>query len=615
MELQRILCQQEIRTVFQPIVSLVDGSIFGYEALSRGPVGSPLESPVLLFNRADQEGMTWELEYTCRRLAIERFASFKSPTHLFLNVNPHVIDTPRFREGMTEEYLASQDLSASRVIIELTEQAIVSNTPEFLSLLDYYKGQGFRLAVDDVGAGYSGLTLICHIKPQFLKLDMALVRHLHRDVFKQQMVKNIVNFAKATQISVIAEGIEEPAELLAVLELGVEYGQGFLFAKPQPIIPRIPDDLVEYLRSAQQQRVSRVQRYPVNTRVGSLARAIPPCPPSMLVSELEKRFIDDEGLLGVPIVKEGIPVGLVMRDKLFTQLGRRYGYSLFHHRTVDIVMDTHPMAVESYLPLEEVAQIAARRQGTRLYDHVLVTLQGSYTGVVTVRDLLESLARQGIQNATQANPLTGLPGNPMIQGEIERVISGPEAYAILYLDLDNFKAYNDTYGFDRGDAILRFFADLLRRTFLQPALPEPFVGHLGGDDFIVVVHGLIPEAILDQLIRDFDTNVPQYYEDEDRQRGFVYAINRKGEEDIFPLISLSVAVLTSKDGPFDSYPIVAKRVSEIKQVCKLERGSCYRYDLRGNDSITEMSPDQWALSTLPPHMTPRGVGVAPDYFY
>ncbi|HEY3417476.1 MAG TPA: diguanylate cyclase, partial [Armatimonadota bacterium] len=380
--------------------------------------------------------------------------------------------------------------------------------------------------------------------------------------------------------ALIAEGIEEPAELLTLLELGVEYGQGFLFAKPQPTLPTISGDLIEYLRAAYQRRLYHSKQYPVNMRIGNLARAEHPCMPSVTVAELELHFKKDEALLGIPVVDEGQPVGLVMREKLFMHLGQQYGFSLFHNRPIENIMDRAPLIVDSHAPLEEVAQLAMARTDARLYDHIIVTLNCAYSGVVTIRDLLESLAKQGIQQAMQANPLTNLPGNTMIQSEVELLIASQGDFTFLYLDIDNFKAYNDVYGFARGDAVLQFLADLLRTTFLQPEIQEPFIGHLGGDDFIVVTHDRLSKTVLIQLLADFDLAVPEYYDDADRQRGSISAINRTGSEEAFPLMTLSVAIVTEQNGPFENYRGLVKRATEVKQICKKDRKSCYHFDRR-----------------------------------
>jgi diguanylate cyclase (GGDEF)-like protein len=579
-EFRALLRNGGVNTVFQPIISLCDGAVLGYEALSRGKAGSALESPRVLFAIAEELGMTWELEYACRRMAIGRFAAFASDALLFLNVDPHVMQDPEFTDEMTRVQLSEHGIPAAGVVFELTEQAAIANHREFTAILEHYKAKGFRLAVDDAGSGYSGLNLICHVKPHFLKMDMNLVRNIHRDAFKQQLLKFTVDFAKATGISLIAEGIEQEAELLTILDLGVEYGQGFLFAHPQPELIGPHEEWVQRLCAGQHRRLENKLRHIVSAKVGDSCHAMQPYDPSTQCHQIETLFAQDESVMAVPIARDNRPVGLVMREKLYGRLGRQYGYSLFHNRPITTIMDPTPLIVDFNDSLEAVAQAAMQRPASTLYDHIIVTVQGAYFGLISVRDLLERITEQGIKYAQYSNPLTGLPGNIMIQREIERIIHSCEQFAVLYFDLDHFKAYNDAYGFDRGDEVLKLTAGLLQETFIPTDDGTPFVGHLGGDDFFVVLTGQLDTTILEECIRNFDARIVTYYDDIHREQGFLYAVNRRGDPERFPFISVSIAVVTEQNGPFQSYHELAKCASEVKQQCKMVAGSCYLHDRR-----------------------------------
>jgi diguanylate cyclase (GGDEF)-like protein len=185
-----------------------------------------------------------------------------------------------------------------------------------------------------------------------------------------------------------------------------------------------------------------------------------------------------------------------------------------------------------------------------------------------------------VNNAQQANPLTGLPGNAVIQYQIEHVLNSGKEFSVLYLDLDNFKAYNDVYGFDRGDAILQFLAELIQSALSNIDIEDSFIGHLGGDDFVAVLNQRIDQTVLDNLLLAFDARILEYYDEEDRQRGYIYTTNRRGNYEKFPFISLSIAVVTEDNGVFDGYHSVAKRASDVKKRCKAVAGSCYFFDRR-----------------------------------
>ena len=178
-----------------------------------------------------------------------------------------------------------------------------------------------------------------------------------------------------------------------------------------------------------------------------------------------------------------------------------------------------------------------------------------------------------------ANP-TSMPGNVMIQQEIESMLGNGDPFTVLYLDLDNIKAYNDVYGFDRGDEVLVFTAELLQEAFPPQPIADPFIGHIGGDDFVVVIPTACPDARLHALLDDFDRRIRRHYSEVHRQQGQIEAVNRRGEVEQFPFISLSIAVITAENGPFENYHEVAKRATEVKKACKMTRGSCAVRDRR-----------------------------------
>jgi len=578
-ELRRILHERVIRTCFQPIVSLRDGVVLGYEALSRGPAGTALESPVALFALADEHGMGWELDHLCRTLAIERFAGTEADKLLFLNVDPYTIQDPRSTARMKNEPL-SPAIPVGNIIFELTENGAIANYGDFCQLLDVYKIQGIRVAVDDAGAGYSGWNLLCQIKPAFVKIDGAIVRDIHRDAFKQQMMKVMVDFTRATNTTLIAEGIETESELLTLLELGVEYGQGYYLCMPKPELAAPPPELVEQLRASQKRRLQKRLEHAGLVRIGDCCESHQAYPASDKIGNIQHQFTTAPELRGVTIVDKNIPVGLVMRDTLFSLLGQRYGYSLYENRSVSSIMDSNALIVDFNEPLEVVAQAATSRGLQRLYDNIIVTLNGHYFGMVTIITLLERITEQSVNFATYSNPLTGLPGNVMIERVVEHVLHQNADFSVLYLDLDNFKAYNDTLGFERGDGILRFTADLLRETFPTEVFPGAFIGHIGGDDFVVVLESLVPEEILKDLLQRFDSKVLSYYDEQQITDGYIVALNRRGEVESFPFISISIAVVTSENGPLANYQELARRTTEVKKVCKATRGSCVYFDRR-----------------------------------
>ena len=143
-----VLNNKLIETVFQPIVSLRDGSVYGYEALSRGPRNTDMYYPTVLFDCAEEYGKTWELEQLCRMKAIETVHCLNTRFRLFLNVNPRIIHDEKFKQGFTKEYLAQNGINPEDVIFEITERGVISNVSDFIDTIDNYKNQNYRIAIE-----------------------------------------------------------------------------------------------------------------------------------------------------------------------------------------------------------------------------------------------------------------------------------------------------------------------------------------------------------------------------------------------------------------------------------------------------------------------------------
>ena len=178
------------------------------------------------------------------------------------------------------------------------------------------------------------------------------------------------------------------------------------------------------------------------------------------------------------------------------------------------------------------------------------------------------------------SPLTGLPGNVQIHAELKKRILRKEPFCVLYLDLDNFKAYNDVYGFLKGDQIIEFTADTIIRCVHESGMEDSFIGHIGGDDFVAIVSGLNCEKLCQNILAYFDANVKRYFTDEDLEKGYIEVANRKGIIEQFPLTSLSIAVVVADVGRFGNILEIGEVGAQVKHAAKSVMGSSYAVDRR-----------------------------------
>ncbi|WP_242950706.1 GGDEF domain-containing protein [Clostridium grantii] len=568
-ELNNILDNSLVTTVFQPIISLKNGIVLGYEALSRGPKGSLLESPEELFSTARHYNKSWELESLCRITALKTAKNYNLDKFLFLNVDPSIINDEKFNKGFTKEYLISNNISPNLIIFEITEKTLIQDYISFSNTIKNYKNQGYEIALDDFGAGYSGLKTLYEIKPHFVKIDMDLIRNIHKDAFKITLLKSLITFANSSNIKIIAEGIECKEELMTLIKLGVHYGQGFYIKRPSPLLET---DIFEMRNFISNYNLKESLGIKKKYHIGEIATKESPLSPNtqcMRVQEVLKKSPSQ----GVCILDNMVPVGLIMKNMIDEKFAAKYGYSVFSGRPISLLMDKNPLIVDFNTPLDEVSSLAMSRDSHSIYDCVIVTKNNHYYGLVTIKNLLLYSTELEKNRAKDLNPLTGLPGNKLIEECLSNLNNNRQC-SVLYLDLDNFKSFNDTYGFRKGDEILKLTSNLIKNQLIKLSNDEYFIGHIGGDDFICVIYENKDKTMsfCTDLLLEFDTNIVNFFSEEDIKKGFFYSLDRAGNTKEYKLTSLSIAGL---NGSFEglNHSTLSKELSLIKKEAKMINGS------------------------------------------
>lgn len=565
-----VLEKKQIWTVFQPIVSLRDGCVLGYEALSRGPENSPMHSPAELFKYAEKEDKLWELEYLCRLKAIETVYELNKSMKLFLNVNPRIINDKKFKQGFTKEYLDQYRISPEDIVFEITEKGLVHNASEFIRTVDHYKEQFYKIAVDDAGAGYSGLNLISDIHPHYIKLDMNLIRDVHKDNTKQALLKGFLEFANVTNTHLIAEGIETKEELLKLIEIGIHYGQGFFLKRPDSIPGELSHEVTALVKDTNMKKNQIMERTAAGLYIGNISTNQRTLSKNILIGQVYEMMEEDRSLSALIVTEEAQAIGLVTRAELYRHLSGQYGFGLYAKKPIERIMERNFLMVDFRESIEMVSKKAMNRELEQLYDIITINRGEEYYGVVSVKDLLEKTIQVEVNNAKHINPLSELPGNIMIENKLEECISSQDDKSILYFDLDNFKAYNDVYGFENGDRFIKCFAGLLKKIITEEG---DFIGHIGGDDFVAVVGSHFAKDVCCKLIEEFDSVKCDYYNKNDLDRGYITTKNRHGTEEDFPLLSVSIGGVSAKK--YDTIYKMSENIALLKKICKQLPGSNY----------------------------------------
>lgn len=249
--MQELILQEDLRVLFQPIVNLTSMRSLGYEALARGPLGTVFESPIVLFRTAEETDLMFELDRLCRKRALHYARELDKDKKLFINILPVTIRDPEFKEKGLEQFIQESGLDPNNIVFEVSEQQAIENFAIFKDESKLYAEMGFSIAIDDVGTGYSNFQSLVELKPQYIKLDISLIKDLHLNPVKQEIVRSMVGIGRAIHADLIAEGVEAVEEAQVLIDLGVVFAQGYLFAKPA--YP-FPDIFIPALRTAKQKR-------------------------------------------------------------------------------------------------------------------------------------------------------------------------------------------------------------------------------------------------------------------------------------------------------------------------------------------------------------------------
>lgn len=575
-EFNKILANGSITSLFQPIIDLKTGEVFGYESLSRGPEHTYFFSPLTLLKFAEDQNKLWELEQLFRIKALQKAQKMPPNVLLFLNVDPNVIKSANFRKGFTKDFSMENGIVPDSIVFEITERTAIQDYKGFKQVLEYYTEQGYMIAIDDVGAGYSGLKTILETHPHFLKIDMDLIRNIHQDSFKQEMIKALVDISKTTHIKLIAEGIESKEELRTLVALGVHGGQGYYLHRPAKEFAEPPDEVREIIINSNHIS-NNYNNYSADYHyVHNILKEVQSFYPETPCLQIQE-FFNNHQAFGVCICENGYPIGTIMKSTLNSAMAKQYGYAIYANRPVSLLMNRNPLIVDYYTSIQHVAKQAMERSDKEVYDDIIVTRGNKYIGMVSMKNLLEYAINYERNYARELNPLTSLPGNMIINRVLQDTITYGNNACICYVDLDNFKAYNDIYGFENGDKIIQFTAETVKG-IVKKALPiNSFIGHIGGDDFIFVIEGAIDQynMICSKIIHTFNDEILKYFDDCDRVNEYMETEDRTGNIYQVPLTSLSIAGIYGEFRKMINPERLSQHMAVIKKRVKKLKGSNY----------------------------------------
>lgn len=482
---------------FQPIVSAASpAKVFAYECLLRGrDEEGKTVPPGMIFEAARGAELLFQVDRAARLTAIRDASAHEVTTPIFINFNPTSIYDPAFCLKTTIAAIKEAGIAPDRIVFEVVESDAVSDPDHLLNIVRFYRQQGFRIALDDLGAGYGSLNLLTSLKPDFVKFDRELIRGVDLDPYKQKVFVKLVEMARDLGIHTLAEGIETEGEYRWLAEQGVEYLQGYFFARPAsppPLPAPVLSDaaLPRFLTSV----AAETGTIPLSLELGldsealqgvldSLHEQVAVIDPSGKILMVNHAW-QQAGLEG------GMPEGTRFTGVNYLDICRAASYegledAVDSYRGIRDVLDGVSASFSFEYPCDTP-------QGRRWFLMNATPFSRRSGGAVILHmDITGRKAQEAkIHRLAHYDELTGAANRRRFYEEAQRVLAEAERellpFSLLYLDLDDFKGVNDRYGHACGDELLRHVSARLQGLTREGDLLARF----GGDEFVLLLRGV-----------------------------------------------------------------------------------------------------------------------------
>jgi diguanylate cyclase (GGDEF)-like protein len=605
--LQRAMDDDELFLCYQPKMAINGRDIVGMEALVRWQrPGHGIVPPDKFIPVAEENGLivrlgTWVLREACRQNKAWQNAGLPKLS-VAVNLSARQLRDNAF-VPLVLQILAETGMDPHYLELELTESALMGDASDTVYKLLRLKELGISISVDDFGTGYSSLSYLKHLPIDTIKVDRSFVRDIVNDPDDAAIVDAIVAMAHALNLNVIAEGVETREQLEFLRQRKCQQAQGYYFARPldarqfeafltQGMISgdvsvstpersscTIEPAAVSCLdESVQSETGSIPGSSPVTAEyIGDISIPVVPAHPADNLAAVLKRFQSDPELKVLPVVDNSGTVGIINRSTFLEDhvIGMNgFAFHINHSKKMRDLMIPVKLEFETNVSIREVARIIQSQELEVRVDNIIVSLKGNYHGVVDVNRFISAITDINLTLAKGANPLTGLPGNESIQREINQRIESNEGFDIAYVDIDNFKPFNDYYGFQRGDVVIKTIGEIISGVIATSGADfSSFCGHIGGDDFIIITGAHHAEYISAQVIKALETQLPVFHGGQDFSAGGYSAVNRKGDLETFGLLSISIGIVNTRLTPVSSYAQLASISTEVKRAAKKLPGS------------------------------------------
>ncbi len=558
---------EKLDYAFQPIIYSHSGKIYAVEALLRNVNEIPgLMSIDDLFDLAFNDDYLYELDLQLREKAISKFAKIKqSNLKLFYNLDNRIIYNKNYSQGNTAKILKKYNLNKDSICFELSEKGTAIEQNALSTMLQRYKESGYKIAIDDFGIGVSGLKLLYFSEAHIIKLDRFFITNIDQDSKKKLFCSSIIEMAHIMGMQVIAEGIETAKEFYTCKDIGADFIQGYLVQKPTTNIDKI-EKIYKNICSLISEDKRASQKNFIDEK---FIENISPLNVNTSLYDLFLHFKENTKSHFVPITDEfGNFLGIIYESDIKKISYSQYGLSLAQNRTFSSTLLKYikpALSVEISWGIDKILEIYNLNSNNSL--GIFITSSDKYIGFINLNSLLTLSYKRNIEIATNQNPLTKLPGNNQIEKFIDKSFkkNQKDITHIIYFDFNDFKPFNDIYGFRQGDRAILIFSELLQKRYSK----DSFIAHIGGDDFFVGLKNKDKEDVFEltsNVQDEFRNSAKNIYSKEDKKNGFIISKDRFNEKRRFELLSVSAAIIEinskSDISNFDNTLNIVKKASK-----------------------------------------------------
>lgn len=569
---KQILKKQEITSWFQPIVDTDTRALLGWEAFSKGPSVGEFENAPSLFDSAAEAGVLKPFDLMCLHSAATCFEQLQLEQKLFVNLsNEMLIASGKLKEQVSS-LIVDNNVPPTRMVLEIDERSACQNIDALIEAAHSFHEQGFEIAIDDLDLSNMTHRLWSELKPDYVKIDRRFISNINGHATHQKFVRNIVAAARSINAKVIAEGVETHKELKTLQELGITIIQGFIIQKPElaPVAP----DLNKIFESDVFKQVSSDLACDLVVSQEKVA-------PETLIQDVLALFDEKVFLSSIAVIEKQKIVGMVHRNSFMAKLATRQRRDVLLDKPISSEMETEFLSVDSHVRIEQVSRLVTARARLKAEQDFVITNLDKFLGIGTPIDLLRKVTQLRVEPSRQANLLTMLPGNVPVADCINYLLDKGHPSTVALLDLTSFKPFNNHYGHNKGDEILVVFADMLRKHISEEV---GFAGHIGGDDFIVVIRHGDWKSVLSSLFNEFEHRVISFYNEQDQAQGGIESTDRFGEARFFEFVSLSAGVMSITDEYFDSFQSLLTKLIQLKQ--RTKRDSALQLAMQHKNKIS-----------------------------